>query len=106
MKWIKNAKQGIVVAGGQGAGYGLGQLSGPRGLFVDRLGSIYVVDEENHRVMRWYKEATTGSVIVGGRGKGTQCNQLSGPLGLTFDKGNNLYIADYGNHRIQRFTIE
>ncbi|CAF5189479.1 unnamed protein product, partial [Rotaria sp. Silwood1] len=31
MKWIKDATEGIIVAGGQGQGNGLAQLSGLRG---------------------------------------------------------------------------
>ncbi|CAF4283717.1 unnamed protein product, partial [Rotaria sordida] len=31
MKWIKDATEGIVVAGGQGNGNDLAQLSDPRG---------------------------------------------------------------------------
>ena len=30
MKWVEGAKQGIIVAGGQGKGNGLTQLSYPR----------------------------------------------------------------------------
>ena len=50
MKWNKGAKEGIVVAGGQGKGSALTQLSYPRGLFVDTSGTIYVVDARNERV--------------------------------------------------------
>ena len=44
MKWNKGAKEGIVVAGGQGYGSALTQLSYPRGLFVDTAGTIDVGD--------------------------------------------------------------
>ncbi|CAF4812991.1 unnamed protein product, partial [Rotaria magnacalcarata] len=53
MKWNKGAKEGIVVAGGQGAGNTLTQVSYPYGLFVDTLGTLYVADSNNDRVMRW-----------------------------------------------------
>jgi DNA-binding beta-propeller fold protein YncE len=97
MKWIKGTKEGIVVAGGQGVGNGLSQLSGPFGIIVDRLGTIYVTDYGNHRVMCWSKEARQGIVVVGGY------NQLKGPVGLPFDRQNNLYVVDHHNHRIQKF---
>ncbi|CAF5031049.1 unnamed protein product, partial [Rotaria socialis] len=48
----KGAKEGIVVAGGQGAGSALTQLSHPNGIVVDTLGTLYVADTWNHRVMR------------------------------------------------------
>ena len=44
MKWTKGAKEGVVVAGGQGQGNSLTQLSYPRGIIVDQLDTVYVVD--------------------------------------------------------------
>ena len=44
MKWMKGAKEGIVVAGGQGQGNSLTQLSYPQGVIVDHLGNVYVAD--------------------------------------------------------------
>ncbi|CAF1645427.1 unnamed protein product, partial [Didymodactylos carnosus] len=57
--------QGIVMAGDQGEGNGLTQLSYPGGVVVDQLRTVFVADRGNHRIMRWPKEATKGSVIVG-----------------------------------------
>ncbi|CAF4673852.1 unnamed protein product, partial [Rotaria sp. Silwood2] len=100
------AKQGIVVAGGQGKGNGLTQLSYPYGVVVDQLGTVYVADAGNDRIMRWPKAATQGSVIVGGNGIGELSNQLNGPIGLSFDRHGNLCVVDYRNHRVQKFNIE
>ncbi|CAF5041809.1 unnamed protein product, partial [Rotaria sp. Silwood1] len=80
MKWMEGAKQGIVVAGGQEQGNGLTQLLYPAGVVVDQLGTVYVADEWNNRIMRWPKGATQGSVIVGGNGSGEQSNQLNRPF--------------------------
>ncbi|CAF4396085.1 unnamed protein product, partial [Rotaria magnacalcarata] len=80
MKWMKGKKEGIIVAGGQGEGNGLTQLSNPQGVAVDQLGAVYVADFGNARIMRWPKGATQGSVIVGGNGRGGQSNQLNGPV--------------------------
>jgi DNA-binding beta-propeller fold protein YncE len=106
MKWVEGAKQGIVVAGGEGRGNGLTQLSLPKGVVVDQLGTVYVAEGGNDRIMRWVKGATEGSVIVGGNGVGGQSNQLNGPEGLSFDRYGNLYVVDNGNHRVQKFTID
>ncbi|CAF1122706.1 unnamed protein product [Rotaria sordida] len=102
---MEGAKQGIVVAGGQGYGNGFGQSSYPKGVVVDQLGTVYVADYFN-RIMRWPKGATQGSVIVGGNGIGEQSNQLTWPYGLSFDRQGNLYVADHANHRVQKFNIE
>ncbi|CAF2117285.1 unnamed protein product, partial [Rotaria magnacalcarata] len=73
MKWKKDAKEGILVAGGQGTGSALTQLNGPYGLFVDTLGTLYVADSFNHRVMRWTQgDKKQGTVIVGGNGEGEE----------------------------------
>jgi sugar lactone lactonase YvrE len=106
MKWVEGAKQGIVVAGGQGKGNGLTQLSYPKGVVVDQLGTVYVADTGNDRIMRWVKGATQGSVIVGGNSAGGQSNRLYGPEGLSFDRHGNLYVVDNGNLRVQKFNID
>ncbi|CAF5092517.1 unnamed protein product [Rotaria sp. Silwood1] len=106
MKLEKGAKQGLVVAGGQAQGNSLTQLSSPQGVVVDQLGTVYVVDNGNHRIMRWPKGATQGSVIVGGNGDGTQSNQLHWPVGVSFDRHGNLYVVDLANNRVQTFNIE
>ncbi|CAF3878013.1 unnamed protein product, partial [Rotaria sp. Silwood1] len=105
MKWEEGAKQGIVVAGGQGEGNSLTQLNHPQGVVVDQLGTVYVADCWNHRIMRWSKGATRGNVIVRENGIGAQSNKLNYPTGLSFDRHGNLYVVDYGNARIQKFNI-
>jgi DNA-binding beta-propeller fold protein YncE len=103
---MKGSKEGIVVAGGQGPGNGLTQLSNPHGVMVDQLGTVYVADGDNNRIMCWLKGATEGSIVIGGNSGGVQANQFNGPIDLSFDRQNNLYVADYNNHRIQKFDIK
>ncbi|CAF5101235.1 unnamed protein product, partial [Rotaria sp. Silwood1] len=98
--------EGIVVAGGQGAGKTLTQLSYPEGLFVDTLGTLYVADPENHRVMRWPKGAKQGTVIVGGNREGAGANQFHRLRGLSFDRQGNLYVVDNKNNRVQFISIQ
>ncbi|CAF3287681.1 unnamed protein product, partial [Rotaria socialis] len=94
-------------AGGQGEGRALTQLSHPNGIFVDTLGTLYVADSWNHRVMRWTQgDKKQGTVIVGGNGEGEGANQFNVPIGLSFDRHGNLYVADRNNNRVQRFSIE
>ncbi len=102
---MKDAKEGIIVAGGQAKGNSSRQLSHPKGVIVDRLGSVYVADFHNHRVMRWLKGAKEGGTIVGGNGQGKQSNQFDSPIDLSFDQENNLYVADQWNHRVQKFDV-
>ncbi|CAF1048943.1 unnamed protein product, partial [Rotaria sp. Silwood1] len=106
IKWVEGAKEGIVVAGGQGQGNGLTQLSDPYGgVVVDQLGTVYVADYNNNRIMRWYQGAAQGSLIVGEHGQEKQSKQIYLPTGLSFDRQGNLYVSDYGHHRVRKFNI-
>ena len=106
MKWIQDAKEGIIVAGGNGQGDRLTQLSHPTGIAVDQSGQIYVGNYDNDRVMRWCEGEKGGRIVVGGNGRGQEKNQLNRPLGLSFDGEGNLYVADRWNHRIEKFERE
>ncbi|CAF0814224.1 unnamed protein product [Didymodactylos carnosus] len=59
--------EGTVVAGGNGSGNRLDQLSTPWYVFVDRDHAMYVSDHDNHRVMKC--EGTKQDIVVAG-GKG------------------------------------
>ncbi|CAF3920602.1 unnamed protein product [Rotaria sp. Silwood1] len=78
----------------------------PLSVAVDQLGTIYVADTKNHRIMRWPLGATSGNVIIGGRGEGSRSDQLSEPSDLSFDSDGNLYVVDAGNHRVQKYSID
>ncbi|CAF2153662.1 unnamed protein product, partial [Rotaria magnacalcarata] len=97
-------KNGTLVAGGNGKGDGLNQLSGPTYLFVDRDHSVYVSDNNNHRVMKWVEGATEGIVVAGGQRAGDALTQLENPNGLFVDMLGTLYVADSWNHRVLRWT--
>ncbi len=55
-----SATNGITVAGGNGNGSNGDQLSNPRSVYVDRLGNIYIADEQNNRVQKWSQPAIFG----------------------------------------------
>ncbi|CAF4980904.1 unnamed protein product, partial [Rotaria sp. Silwood1] len=95
--------EGTVVAGGNGNGTRLDQLSGPIYVFVDRDHSVYVSDYLNHRVMKWEEGAKQGIVAAGGQGEGNSLTQLNRPCGVVVDQLGTIYVADYGNHRIMRW---
>ena len=60
-KW-KVAKQDIpfvdgdavTVAGGNGAGTATNQFNGPKAIFVDAIGDLYVADMNNHRIQKYH----------------------------------------------------
>ncbi|CAF4874019.1 unnamed protein product, partial [Rotaria sp. Silwood2] len=94
--------KGTVVAGGNGQGNCLDQLSGPRYVFVDRDHSVYVSDTDNHRVMQWKEDAKQGIIVAGGHGQGYSLTQLSKPNGVVVDQLGTVYVADSENDRIMR----
>jgi sugar lactone lactonase YvrE len=106
MKWKKGAKEGVIVAGVvAGKSKSLTQLDCPAGIIVDQLGTLYIADYWNHRVMRYRKDEEP-DIIAGDRFlSGSSKNQLICPEGLAFDHDGNLYVADSNNHRIQKFKI-
>ncbi|CAF0985232.1 unnamed protein product [Adineta steineri] len=95
--------EGIVVAGGNGQGNQLNQLSTPGFIFVDEEQSVYVSDRDNHRVMKWIKDARTGRIVAGGNGNGKNLNQLFSPQGVIVDDFGQIHVADFNNDRVMRW---
>ncbi|CAF4143920.1 unnamed protein product [Adineta steineri] len=103
-RWKMGAyNEGVVVAGGNEKGSELNQFAEPNFIFVDEDQSVYVSDQDNHRVMKWKKDAKEGIVIAGGNGPGANLNQLIAPQGVIVDHLGQVYVADIGNHRVMRW---
>ena len=100
-RWTQN---GLTVAGGNGKGNRINQLSYPYGLYVDDEQTVYVADQDNHRIVEWKSGATSGQVVAGGNGQGSGAHQLSRPLDVIVDKEtDSLIICDYSNRRVVRW---
>ena len=111
VKWFKNGTNPTIVAGRTGVS-GSASSNQTFGssfqLFVDIYGSIYVSDQNNHRILRFPQNSSNGTTatIVGGTGaSGTAPNQLSTPGGLFVDDSLTVFVADTNNHRIQKFKF-
>ncbi|CAF3139966.1 unnamed protein product, partial [Rotaria sp. Silwood2] len=102
-RYRRGESQGTVVAGDNGSGNRLDQLSHPGYVFVDRDHSLYVSAEGNHRVMKWVEGSKQGIVVAGGQGKGNGLTQLSYPYGVVVDQLGTVYVADGWNARIMRW---
>ncbi len=103
-RYRRGESQGTVVAGRNGSGNRLDQLSNPRYVFVDRDHSVYVSDWGNARVMKWVEGAKQGIVVAGGQGQGNGLTQLVYPRGVVVDQLGTVYVAEEGNHRIMRWV--
>uniref|UniRef100_Q029Q7 NHL repeat containing protein n=1 Tax=Solibacter usitatus (strain Ellin6076) TaxID=234267 RepID=Q029Q7_SOLUE len=87
-------------------------LRGPKGVCLDRGGTLYIVDTSNHRVLRLAADGTVqtvagnGSGGYAGDGGSARFAQLRVPGACAFDGKGNLYIADTGNHSIRKVTAD
>ena len=76
-----------------------GQLDWPRGVAIDRKGSIFVCDGENHRIQQF---SVTGEHFKTVGSKGNRLLQFNSPVGIAVHPHTHkVYVADTGNHRIQ-----
>ncbi|CAF0769546.1 unnamed protein product [Adineta steineri] len=101
-RWKQGDAKGELVAGGNGHGNHLNQISFPTSIFVDEDYSIYVSDYWNYRVMKWMKGAKEG-IVAAGNGKGNSLSHLCYSNGVIADHLGNLYVADSDNNRIMRW---
>ncbi|CAF1158305.1 unnamed protein product [Adineta ricciae] len=101
---IENGSEGTVVAGEYIEENDYNTLSFPVFIFIDGNRSIYISDEDNHRVVRWEHGAKEGTVVAGGNGNGNSLTQLSYPQGVVVDHLGAVYVADDMNHRVMRWT--
>ncbi|CAF3026451.1 unnamed protein product [Rotaria sp. Silwood2] len=103
-RYRRGESQGTLLAGGNGSGNHLNQLSYPRYVLVDRDHSVYVSDCGNHRVMKWMEDTKQCIIVAGGQGNGNGLTQVSYPKGVVVDQLGTVYVADYGTDRIMRWT--
>ena len=79
-------------------------LNCPVAITLDGYGYLYIVDQNNHRVVG----ATINGFrcVVGCAGSGgSAAFQLQLPRSLAFDTSGSLMVGDWGNGRIQEFTL-
>ncbi|CAF3579051.1 unnamed protein product [Rotaria socialis] len=100
-----NTTAAVLVAGGNGVGNRTDQFNVPGGMIRDKNGTLYVVDERNHRILCILENAKNSVIIAGGHGQGSASNQLSNPIYLAFDNEGSLYVSDWENFRVQKFAV-
>ncbi|MCF6214528.1 MAG: hypothetical protein L3J45_10955, partial [Flavobacteriaceae bacterium] len=92
-------------------GIGIGaKFSGPDGVAVDALGTVYVADTGNQRIRKII--VSTGAVTtlagsgVAGFANGTGIGaQFTNPRGIAVDASGTVYVADTDNQRIRKITV-
>lgn len=99
LKWPQNK----IVAGGNGQGSALNQLSSPYNIFVDKNQSIYIADKGNNRIVKWPQDSNQGIIIAGLNGYGNAPDQLYRPYSVVLDSMDTAYILEYINLRVTRW---
>lgn len=64
LRWKVGEPMGFVVAGGNGWGSALTQITTSYAMFVDNQRTVYVSEYSNHRVTMWSASNTTNAVLV------------------------------------------
>ncbi|CAF1366069.1 unnamed protein product [Adineta steineri] len=97
VEWKKGAKNGQVVAGGNGPGNQNNQLNRPRNVIVDKKNDCFIIsDYGNKRVVRWpRRNGTSGETII----LNIAC------WDLVLDNGDYLYVSDISKHEVTRWKI-
>jgi sugar lactone lactonase YvrE len=81
-------------------------------LAVDRIGNLFIVDQDSGRVRKIAPNglistlAGTGVAAFGGDGGPANTAMLNAPTGIAVDVAGNVYIADTANKRIRKVTTD
>ncbi|CAF1055156.1 unnamed protein product [Adineta steineri] len=94
-------QQGITVAGGNGQGNEVSQLSAPEGIFINDNNTIFVADYYNNRIIEWKHNSSNGQIVI------NETDQLWSPTDVIVDQEKNfLIVADSANQGVTRWFCE
>jgi hypothetical protein len=102
------AGNGTGGSSGDGGPATAAQLRGPRGVFVDGSGNIFIADRANNKIREVLAatgdiQTVAGTGIAGFSPDGTLATsaELNGPIGVFLDNAGDMFIADQGNNLIR-----
>ena len=86
----------------QVAVFGMGQLSHPASVTLDKKGNFYVVDGSGER-SKIVKFEYNGRLLRSVGREGSDIKQFKNPRGIKISSKDEVYVCDRDNHRIQVF---
>ena len=84
-----------------GLSYGDGQFLFNIGIGIAPDGSVYFVDQGNHRIQRFDAD---GNYLGKWGAPGTGLGQFQTRFGIAIDAIGDVYVTDNGNNRVQKFS--
>lgn len=82
-------------------GTGVGELSYPYDVRVDKTGNVFVCEFGNSRIQVFDKNGVSVEIIGG---VGGAPGRFNNPWSICLDSRDNLYVADSLNHRLQKLV--
>jgi sugar lactone lactonase YvrE len=98
-RWVSGSLFSQTVAGGNGGGSQLNQLTNPSDVFIDPYGAVYVSDYGNHRVVMWGNGIAEGQQLLGS-------NLVNSPRGIHMDNLGNIYVMNDGWATLRSYNKE
>ncbi|CAF1579667.1 unnamed protein product [Adineta steineri] len=94
VEWKCNAKQGQIIAGGNGQGNRMDQLYYPTDVIVhQQTHSIIIADQGNRRVIQWFNQ--NQQILI----NNIDCSRLA------TDKHGFLYVSDHQKNEVKRWKM-
>lgn len=98
------SQQGMTIAGGNGQGNELNQLTYPCAIAIGEGGKIYIADHGNCRIMEWESNVRNSRVVFDGQ---TEGDGICCPRDVIIDsRMNSLIFSDWMSRRVMRYSFD
>ncbi|CAF1337753.1 unnamed protein product, partial [Adineta steineri] len=103
VQWFQPGESNGITVAGNGSLNPTIRLLCPTGIILDAEKYLFIVDQNNHRIV---SSGLNGfRCLVGCYGRGARSNQFNYPTSFRFDYSGNMFVIDRGNNRVQKFLL-